>query len=72
MHPRIDTTRISPGAYKVTRGLQSYVDTTGLETYQYPGLADQCLHFLFEHASARHCHVNPVWRPDWRPTRLTV
>jgi AhpD family alkylhydroperoxidase len=31
MHPRIDTTRISPGAYKVTRGLQSYVDTTGLE-----------------------------------------
>ena len=19
-----------------------------------------------------HCHVNRVWRPDWRPTRLTA
>ena len=31
MHPRIDTTRISPGAYKAMRGLQSYVDATSLE-----------------------------------------
>ena len=21
---------------------------------------------------AAHCHVSPVWRPDWRPTRLTA
>ena len=31
MQPRIDTTRISPGAYKSMRGLQSYVDATSLE-----------------------------------------
>ena len=31
MHPRIDTTRISPGAYKAMRGLESYVDATSLE-----------------------------------------
>ena len=31
MHPRIDTTRISPGAYKAMHGLQSYVDATSLE-----------------------------------------
>jgi alkylhydroperoxidase family enzyme len=31
MHPRIDTTRISPDAYKAMRGLQSYVDATSLE-----------------------------------------
>jgi radical SAM superfamily enzyme YgiQ (UPF0313 family) len=23
-------------------------------------------------AQGRHCHVNRVWRPDWRPTRLTA
>ena len=23
-------------------------------------------------ACTGHCHVNPVWRPDWRPTRLTA
>jgi hypothetical protein len=23
-------------------------------------------------AGRRHCHVNRVWRPDWRPTRLTA
>ena len=31
MQPQIDTTRISPGAYKSMRGLQSYVDATSLE-----------------------------------------
>jgi AhpD family alkylhydroperoxidase len=31
MQPRIDTTRIKPDAYKAMRGLQDYVDTTGLE-----------------------------------------
>jgi alkylhydroperoxidase family enzyme len=31
MNPRIDTTRISPDAYKATRGLQSYVFPTSLE-----------------------------------------
>lgn len=31
MQPRIDTTRINPDAYKAMRGLQSYVDATGLE-----------------------------------------
>jgi AhpD family alkylhydroperoxidase len=31
MHPRIDTRRISPGAYKAMRGVQSYVDATSLE-----------------------------------------
>ena len=31
MDPRIDTRRISPGAYKAMHGLQSYVDATTLE-----------------------------------------
>jgi AhpD family alkylhydroperoxidase len=31
MQPRIDTTRIKPEAYKAMRGLQDYVDATGLE-----------------------------------------
>ena len=31
MYPRIDTRSISPNAYKVMRGLQSYVDATSLE-----------------------------------------
>jgi AhpD family alkylhydroperoxidase len=31
MHPRIDTRRISPSAYKAMHGLQSYVDATSLE-----------------------------------------
>jgi transposase InsO family protein len=32
---------------------------------------DFCIEAL-EEAMDRHCHVNRVWRPDWRPTRLTV
>ncbi len=31
MQPRIDTTRVKPDAYKAMRGLQDYVDATGLE-----------------------------------------
>jgi AhpD family alkylhydroperoxidase len=31
MQPRIDTTHVSPDAYKAMLGLQSYVDATGLE-----------------------------------------
>jgi AhpD family alkylhydroperoxidase len=31
MQPRINTTRVSPDAYKAMLGLQSYVDTTSLE-----------------------------------------
>ena len=26
----------------------------------------------FSYGRAGHCHVSPVWRPDWRPTRLTA
>jgi AhpD family alkylhydroperoxidase len=31
MQPRIDTTRVTPDAYKAMLGLQSYVDATSLE-----------------------------------------
>jgi AhpD family alkylhydroperoxidase len=31
MQARIDTKRVSPDAYKAMRGLQAYVDSTGLE-----------------------------------------
>lgn len=31
MHPRIDTNRVNPAAYKAMLALQSYIDGTGLE-----------------------------------------
>ena len=27
---------------------------------------------MLSQTAGGHCHVNRVWRPDWRPTRLTA
>ena len=65
MQPRIDTTRISPGAYKAMRGLQSYVDATSLKPSAPRGATSAPSNQIYGSDPAKLLH-GPSGVPDFR------